>query len=833
MQRHKPTRRGEPKTYRFGLYGRSGAGKTCILAALAMKRRPHPLNFTATRLYAQYGAAGNVAHARGDEWLDEAIRRLEHGEVPPPNPQEDPDDNQREVRFEFTTPEPRRYRVAISDYSGELADARAQGNEDSLAAKLRRHMEDIDALLVIASAPSATGNAGQASDDVKMLREAFASISDRNGPVIQTPVAMIVSKWDRRGALTDRPLDDECAALNAILDKDEWPEHTALRDKIAGSVVRGSFACFPGSAFGEAACETRPDGTAVELPRRWGEQALPSFALEDPFVWLARRRDAVDLANYECDVEPLRPRTALGRWFGYPHKAARLKSRGAEIASRFPPDSSEHQAARRLAKTCFRVAVCRAVTIVLSALALWLLSEATVDEFNSNKAQLIVAKADSTTQMLDWASGWLDAYHNSPSLRHVVLPIVGLTRRRAAEMSQEIAAKRDDREWAALENAAYPSSLLLAYLASFPEGRHVSAAKAKVAESKMQHEIADNLSALDAIEQDATAVSDPEKLKKLLSRAREPLRYQDSATSEQLARKTRLTNKISGALERAIATVEWNEFLNAFREHLEAERFSLAARLFTERAGQPKPQNDLPTIEAELQAALTDKLAIWANRLAASRRFDDAYTELDRLSSIRFADKRLAAAVESCLTQLALRHDEGLYGDLRKYRDHAHAKIYLNERRIPHTMRREVSDFANYLEQWQCELPLELVLASVSWGNDCQSANDNEITVTVSNERAIQEVNVSSAPLTRTGQIGTAFGFKAKPSGSIVIHMMIVEKDLIYDDDQGQGQATVPLKEFRGGYLLHLHGDGMRNSAVFRVKGLPDEPPLPKWRSKK
>lgn len=47
-----PPRPGRlPKTYRLALYGRSGSGKTCVLAALAMSRSAHPAGATCMRVH--------------------------------------------------------------------------------------------------------------------------------------------------------------------------------------------------------------------------------------------------------------------------------------------------------------------------------------------------------------------------------------------------------------------------------------------------------------------------------------------------------------------------------------------------------------------------------------------------------------------------------------------------------------------------------------------------------------------------------------------------------------------------------------------------------------
>ncbi|MEI7687727.1 MAG: hypothetical protein WCL32_22200, partial [Planctomycetota bacterium] len=146
------------KTYRFALFGRRNAGKTCILAALAMERLANPKQFACTwidrpgpNLLASLRATDPGAadgFTLGKKWLDRAIEQLGHCDVPPPNPNES---EAFRFLFQFTTPDHRTFLVEMIDYSGELIDSNLTDTE--LAKRLRQHMLATDAILVLAEVP--------------------------------------------------------------------------------------------------------------------------------------------------------------------------------------------------------------------------------------------------------------------------------------------------------------------------------------------------------------------------------------------------------------------------------------------------------------------------------------------------------------------------------------------------------------------------------------------------------------------------------------------------------------------------------------------------------
>jgi hypothetical protein len=154
---------GGKQTYRFALYGQAAAGKTCMLAALAMPHVPHPLGYTCTWLPAvpglplpaghpaQWNRANRAAAFHlGLRWLDQARDNLLQGKVPEPTPPGEP------VFFidSFTRPglmDP--VQLELIDYAGELVNARLV-NDSDLAKSLLKHLTEMDGILVLAEAPT-------------------------------------------------------------------------------------------------------------------------------------------------------------------------------------------------------------------------------------------------------------------------------------------------------------------------------------------------------------------------------------------------------------------------------------------------------------------------------------------------------------------------------------------------------------------------------------------------------------------------------------------------------------------------------------------------------
>ena len=276
------------RVFQFALYGRAGTGKTSFLAAMAMPHASRDGVACTWRCAAvdvprppgpeDEWAAGDpaVAAYRGAEWLREAIGAFDAGGVLKSNRDDTP-----ALRLRFDLKDGGvEYPVEVIDYSGELIDPETSAEE--IAASLRKHLLECDGLLVLAEAPRPGAAVGSA-DGLLRLQQAFAVLSGgagRPGLPADTGVAMVVNKWDRRGTAA--------GSVEEFLDGPDGAAHRGLRDALRTADPTG-FRAFAASAFGRSLTD---DDAPAERPTT--ERPLPSFGLEEPFLWAARRRRTLD-----------------------------------------------------------------------------------------------------------------------------------------------------------------------------------------------------------------------------------------------------------------------------------------------------------------------------------------------------------------------------------------------------------------------------------------------------------------------------------------------------------------------------------------------------------
>ncbi|OUD11712.1 hypothetical protein [Thioflexithrix psekupsensis] len=267
------------KIYKIGLFGYSGSGKSCILTALGMPRRPSPSGLSA--LWLPMGELDNSEHSNrlkaGKQWLEAAITQITKGEVPPPTAISD----QFIFEYEFGTPEGRTFRIDIFDYSGELLNTRV--DESQIAQNLRKIFSELDGILILAEAPNRQANSRdneQTYHNIYGLSRVFAQVRShkQEGANFDMPVAMVVNKWDRWSPdfkplpscpvpsfrssnpnidLT-RPVKIPKNRFNFPVQKkllDEFigdqknPAHKGLYDTLCNVMSQGNFELFPNQCF--------------------------------------------------------------------------------------------------------------------------------------------------------------------------------------------------------------------------------------------------------------------------------------------------------------------------------------------------------------------------------------------------------------------------------------------------------------------------------------------------------------------------------------------------------------------------------------------------------
>ena len=447
----------QQKVYRLGLLGLSGAGKSCILAALGMRRTPHPGKYTATRLRDLPGIAcpgGDwrtwtdrdsnpvAAFYAGAKWIEDVEKSLIDGRPVPPNPP----GARLLAMYNFTVPGRGEVRVELIDYSGELL---SQTNE-ALTINLRRHLERLDGLLILAEASAIGREVEELPDELHRLQGALKTLEGqlKKGSKWDVPVALLFNKWDRRSI----PTTDEEARQGVERLLEASLAHRSLHNDLANTVAGGNLKSFAVSAFGESERHQPDEGPPYERPVC--RSPLPSFGLEDPFVWLIHERDRIDWRRFgEAGVRVRR----FAFWQVW--STSKTLGQGQDLVLRYSPEQQEHKdAADATAKV--RVAFWRQAglggLLAVSLLVAVLLGiETSLDFIGYSRVQTDLAAEAPTTERLKESEAWLDAYANSGWYCHLASSILVLTadgaraklaecQQREIDWSARVRANRND-----------------------------------------------------------------------------------------------------------------------------------------------------------------------------------------------------------------------------------------------------------------------------------------------------------------------------------------------------------------------------------------------------
>lgn len=421
----------QKKVYRFALYGRRNSGKTCILAALAMERVAHPEGLSCVWLDAPYkrvrlnGEQANgvekeflASFKQGKDWLEQAIRNLEQGAVPPPNPN---DKDAFSFMYEFTAADHRTFLVELIDYSGELIDPDLSDTE--LSKRLRQHMLTMDGILVLAEAPNRGQQVGELYKELQRLKRAFATLrgEKQDGPALAVPVALLINKWDRRVEqnyqFSPQNSDNE---VQEFLDSQPEPPHRGLVNTLRGSVEEGLFKVFPVSAFGKCISSGQNNGNKnaerqPEKPARMNP--LCSFGLEDGFVWACRCRDQIELREFESESKR-RAWWKLWQLLGWQSRKS-LRIRASQLRKRFPYASEENRRVRQASRRNALASVGQFGLALMLLPLMYFGAGAVLDHLSYNTHRPILANlAAAEKEQLKQAETWLEDYGNNKWFFH-------------------------------------------------------------------------------------------------------------------------------------------------------------------------------------------------------------------------------------------------------------------------------------------------------------------------------------------------------------------------------------------------------------------------------
>ncbi len=493
--------------YRFVLYGRSGSGKTCVLATMARGATGHPGELSCVRLPIEepkpsndllqkktptewtQGERTTIGLHGGKDWIDQAVQALDRGEAPKLNPVPEPDAPPSIVDFNIGSPHRGEIRVRTIDYSGELINPESVHDPESDSNALQRYLREFDGFLVLGEVPRTDQQSNVTEDGLTRLKEAFAALRETQEEAGEAPlkasVAVIFTKWDRRLPANGRLLpDDMRESLRRFLD--EQPAHRALVTGIQCALAEqepvadepnhelqldqwglrfGNCAVFPSSAFGNVEVKE-----GQECPARDGTP----FGLLDAFLWLADRRDALDEASLREELAELHP-----VWDGLPWRFWRystLSKRARLRLARMPKKSAVATRTREVGR--------RAFFRFWTALAVWIAASLLVFDLGNGgyscwqfaNQVAIVGNPRTPEERLTEAHTWFEKYRQRGWQNGV---LIAPTPEDADKEKRRIDRKIEERYWAPVENAKNleeEAKAARVYLTKLPNGERAKEA---------------------------------------------------------------------------------------------------------------------------------------------------------------------------------------------------------------------------------------------------------------------------------------------------------------------------------------------------------------------
>jgi hypothetical protein len=498
---------------------------------------------------------------RGNRWIRGAIEALKSGHVPEANP---PVLEEAPLTLDFRIGDPIRgcWLTRLIDYSGELIQPDLQHDPKSFVARLRQYLLQCDGFLVLAEVPRGQEVDERIRDHLVRLREAFASLQEAKDDALRTPVAIIFTKWDRHSQINHDDPDQELRKFREWLERHReyqglirsighalLPQERQLssaRPQDDGAVGNASVELGqPSLAEGESAAECPGDqpqrfeddtvisswglkignawvfpvsafGVAnyrngVEAPQKFPEP----FGILEPFVWLAERRDRLDVKEL-CDRWQTWKNWSWLPGVGLFPSNRRLRRLATNLNRRVPRESSLRPTLNRVVRAIRTGALLSTLTTVLTVGILLLTGFSSfrawqfrywarvIDDPASGSARLAEAR--------DFLTGWMNLWNG------VLVPGKAEAQECLAKVNQKI----DDTAWAQVQakpaGTEEQAKAAEEYLKIFPQGHHAQEARQLVEDYQAKEAQRQNKAWLASLQLDLERAQSIEDLAQLRSR---------------------------------------------------------------------------------------------------------------------------------------------------------------------------------------------------------------------------------------------------------------------------------------------------------------------------
>ncbi|MDR0706202.1 MAG: hypothetical protein LBF88_14610 [Planctomycetaceae bacterium] len=806
----------DKKLYKFALFGLSGSGKTCILTAMGMERRPAIEGATLTFLPAESSDFEDTKI--GSANLTKYTNSLSNGKLPEPTP------NALDVvpryRYSYTDAEIGEAYFEIHDYSGELLNPQLLGNEDEMINRIRNKMRDLDGIIVLAVAPKKGETKSEIPSEINHIIQSFSALQATQTSERKTPVVLVLTKWDRQSDIPQNSENAEDATLVQFFSEHE--SYRNILDALQNSIGKEYFRCFPISALGH--CDR-------DFPVKLNP--LQSYGLTYPFRFLIRQINEMDRQRIETlatnlpkgilplvlptgkFADKILQKLKLARFTTFFKPVDESLQLSAKLINRLPESQTEKiTAAKMFHCQTIRNIISRSISLFCVCYILWFAFVATLNSRMLSSAELAIKhKTDEAVlircekKLTDYCKGSYFPFtpmHFSKDKAKVLLDKIKY-------VCEEVAYNNFCT--APLEPQDEKITVLNRYLEKYPQGQYAAEMQDWLNANNEARLVSGNQAPLDNLSQlwaTAKASNRKSDVQKVINTANVPNFFQYSNYVKDGQKKQR--EQILAEANNKLIEIAWDDFASQIREtfnsgNIAAALQNLAGISQKHEKWKALCREILANVESRTDEKIREKGSDYSGAISEVEQIKNAVQQLSNAGADS-ADTTLRN-LNRKITEIEERWDRSLYAAVLTNRTATACDNYLNQAPLK-TMRDAVRRYKQYLAQNDSILTIECFDEN---GNNRQTVSGRlGDTVTVKVDETVDSDNRS-----------TILGL------SIKIHIT--------------GEKRVTLSELKGGVGVLANGQRLNPDALIpwktytasrtrtiTGKGFPEEPSLSEWR---
>lgn len=464
------------RKYRIGIFGHTAAGKTSTLLSLSLNRNPL-LSNTSCNLVPLSAESRKSSQGkgleRGTQWIRKAHQRLKEDLPVDAN---DISVDQLVLEYDVAEQGGDSYRVSIFDYSGELVSSDKQ--TDKLAEHLINNLsQKLDGLMVLIPASINKDEACKVKDQLLELQQTFTLINQKSNKVgtkLDTPIALVVTKWDLIGQ-TDHFQTESDRALDLLKENEDYLTHLSVYKNVQTVVSSENFYFGPMSAFGKCKRIKSEDGLAYSVPKSL--DPLNAYGVVEPVVWLCQRAQQIKYQRVLHRFEQYKQKSSLARAmsefgrFGVDSPKS-ISSEMSEVQDQFSEKSKEYGMLIGYKKSIYISRLRNLLVLVSIALGLSLMIETGIDHKHRLEADANITQKDVPWPKLAESNRWLQSYIRTSFPRHTVYKLF-FTKDKAQKLANQYGADLAEKIWLKIQTEIdfdIKKQLLTNYIVDFPNG---------------------------------------------------------------------------------------------------------------------------------------------------------------------------------------------------------------------------------------------------------------------------------------------------------------------------------------------------------------------------